>query len=138
MEFKAAARPIACRTMVLVLHFFFSLSEPLVQSSLLFSVLSPRLVTVTLVFVCFLSAFSKMPDGHFQRPRASTLSEHHEHVPQEKRLPTMFKWDGGGKEVYISGTFTNWKPIPMVKRLATSKGSLFFFCPFPFFVRSLL
>jgi 5'-AMP-activated protein kinase regulatory beta subunit len=56
-----------------------------------------------------------MPDGHFQRPRASTLSEHHEHVPQEKRLPTMFKWDGGGKEVYISGTFTNWKPIPMVK-----------------------
>lgn len=26
-----------------------------------------------------------------------------------------FKWDGGGKEVFISGTFSEWKPIPMVK-----------------------
>lgn len=33
-----------------------------------------------------------------------------------KVLPTVFKWDGGGKNVYITGTFSNWKTIPMVKR----------------------
>lgn len=33
-----------------------------------------------------------------------------------KVLPTVFKWDGGGKQVYITGTFSNWKTIPMVKR----------------------
>uniref|UniRef100_T1J982 5'-AMP-activated protein kinase subunit beta-1 n=1 Tax=Strigamia maritima TaxID=126957 RepID=T1J982_STRMM len=32
-----------------------------------------------------------------------------------KALPTVFKWDGGGKQVYISGSFSNWKSIPMVK-----------------------
>lgn len=32
-----------------------------------------------------------------------------------KALPTVFKWDGGGRDVKISGTFSDWKPIPMVK-----------------------
>ena len=33
-------------------------------------------------------------------------------------VPTVFKWDGGGKDVYISGTFNGWRSkIPMVKRL---------------------
>ncbi|CAH8431679.1 unnamed protein product [Schistosoma turkestanicum] len=33
------------------------------------------------------------------------------------KLPTVFRWNGGGKEIYISGTFNNWeKRIPMVKR----------------------
>lgn len=36
--------------------------------------------------------------------------------PAETKFPTVFKWDGGGKEAYISGTFSNWKPIPMVYR----------------------
>ncbi|CAG0883495.1 unnamed protein product [Darwinula stevensoni] len=65
----------------------------------------------------------KFPSGdyphshhHVHRPRASTLtSQSSQYSQHEKFLPTMFKWDGGGKEVYISGTFTNWKPIPMVK-----------------------
>lgn len=35
--------------------------------------------------------------------------------PSNKVLPTVFKWDGGGKEVYISGTFSDWTPLPMVK-----------------------
>lgn len=35
--------------------------------------------------------------------------------PSTKVLPTVFKWDGGGKEVFISGTFSDWKSIPMVK-----------------------
>lgn len=30
-------------------------------------------------------------------------------------LIVKFKWDGGGKEVYISGTFSDWKTLPMVK-----------------------
>lgn len=30
-------------------------------------------------------------------------------------LPTVFKWEKGGKDVSICGTFTQWKPIQMVK-----------------------
>lgn len=29
--------------------------------------------------------------------------------------PTVFRWEGGGKEVYVSGTFSEWKTIPMVQ-----------------------
>jgi len=36
--------------------------------------------------------------------------------PDTDVIPTVFKWDGGGQDVYISGTFTGWKKIPMVKR----------------------
>lgn len=35
--------------------------------------------------------------------------------PTPAVLPTVFIWDGGGKVVFISGTFSDWKPIPMVK-----------------------
>ncbi|EAA12471.3 5'-AMP-activated protein kinase subunit beta-2 [Anopheles arabiensis] len=34
---------------------------------------------------------------------------------QSSTLPTVFKWDGGGKQVFISGTFSQWKVLPMVK-----------------------
>ncbi|EDW57272.1 5'-AMP-activated protein kinase subunit beta-1 [Drosophila virilis] len=30
-------------------------------------------------------------------------------------LPTVLRWDYGGKNVTISGTFSKWKPIPMVR-----------------------
>ncbi|KAI8038869.1 5'-AMP-activated protein kinase subunit beta-1 [Drosophila gunungcola] len=30
-------------------------------------------------------------------------------------LPTVLRWDGGGKNVTISGTFSDWKPITMVR-----------------------
>ncbi|XP_013105109.2 5'-AMP-activated protein kinase subunit beta-1 [Stomoxys calcitrans] len=30
-------------------------------------------------------------------------------------LPTVLRWDGGGHNVMICGTFTKWKPIPMVR-----------------------
>ncbi|CAL8072687.1 unnamed protein product [Calicophoron daubneyi] len=34
-----------------------------------------------------------------------------------QNVPTVFKWEGGGKDVYISGTFNGWKSkIPMVRR----------------------
>ena len=59
------------------------------------------------------------PDGI--RKRANTVSEgtkipgitHSTHT--SKILPTVFKWEGGGKQVMISGSFSNWKTIPMVK-----------------------
>lgn len=35
---------------------------------------------------------------------------------ENKMLPTVFRWEGGGKQVFISGTFSDWKPIPMVQR----------------------
>lgn len=49
-----------------------------------------------------------------QRPRSNTVSEGTK-VADNKVLPTVFKWEGGGKQVYISGTFTGWKTLPMVK-----------------------
>lgn len=60
------------------------------------------------------------------RPRASTMSEGtvpkpmvHDPDPvdplKKEALPTVFKWDGGGKQVFISGTFSGWKALPMVR-----------------------
>ncbi|XP_018902990.1 5'-AMP-activated protein kinase subunit beta-1 isoform X2 [Bemisia tabaci] len=53
------------------------------------------------------------------RQRSATISEGTKvsKVKQDKpsTLPTVFKWEGGGKQVLISGTFSNWKPLPMVK-----------------------
>lgn len=49
-----------------------------------------------------------------KRQRSATVSEGS--TVNDKVLPTVFKWEGGGKQVYISGTFTNWKTLPMVKR----------------------
>lgn len=53
-------------------------------------------------------------DFSSQRPRSNTVSEGTK-VADSKVLPTVFKWEGGGKQVYISGTFTGWKTLPMVK-----------------------
>lgn len=53
-----------------------------------------------------------------QRPRANTMSEPDPQIieiDEKGALPTVFKWDGGGKQVYISGTFSDWKALPMVK-----------------------
>ncbi|GLV33082.1 alicorn [Carabus blaptoides fortunei] len=47
------------------------------------------------------------------RPRSNTVSEGTK--VSEKVLPTVFRWEGGGKQVYISGTFSEWKVLPMVK-----------------------
>uniref|UniRef100_A0A5K3F1Z3 5'-AMP-activated protein kinase subunit beta-1 n=1 Tax=Mesocestoides corti TaxID=53468 RepID=A0A5K3F1Z3_MESCO len=38
-------------------------------------------------------------------------------TPQKHLLPTVFRWNGGGHEIYVSGTFNNWqKRIPMARR----------------------
>jgi 5'-AMP-activated protein kinase regulatory beta subunit len=51
------------------------------------------------------------------RPRSNTLEGNSNKEKEMKKpaLPTVFKWDGGGKQVYISGTFTGWKALPMVR-----------------------
>lgn len=48
------------------------------------------------------------------RPRSNTVSEGTK-VSNCDKTPTVFRWEGGGKEVMISGTFNEWKTIPMVK-----------------------
>lgn len=47
------------------------------------------------------------------RQRSATITQGTQVT--EPMFPTVFKWDGGGKQVEISGTFSNWKTIPMVK-----------------------
>ncbi|XP_055386396.1 5'-AMP-activated protein kinase subunit beta-1 [Condylostylus longicornis] len=73
-----------------------------------------------------------MTDSEFNgvsaRPRSNTVSEGASRTnssesenaanaegDKKPALPTVFKWDGGGKQVYISGTFSNWKALPMVR-----------------------
>lgn len=52
------------------------------------------------------------------RKRANTLDadkDKENEADKAPALPTVFKWDGGGRQVYISGTFSEWKTIPMVR-----------------------
>ncbi|XP_056648437.1 5'-AMP-activated protein kinase subunit beta-1 isoform X3 [Diorhabda sublineata] len=49
------------------------------------------------------------------RPRANTVSEGTQPVRNASKTPTVFRWEGGGKDVCICGTFSNWETIPMVK-----------------------
>lgn len=56
---------------------------------------------------------------YLQRQRASTLTPGQElsHGTTSRLLPTVFKWEGGGKDVYVTGTFNNWKSkIPLARR----------------------
>uniref|UniRef100_A0A8D8RQ46 5'-AMP-activated protein kinase subunit beta-1 n=1 Tax=Cacopsylla melanoneura TaxID=428564 RepID=A0A8D8RQ46_9HEMI len=48
-------------------------------------------------------------------PRIKTNESTRVNENGEKIIPTVFKWEGGGKNVQISGTFSNWQPLPMVK-----------------------
>ncbi|XP_074038127.1 5'-AMP-activated protein kinase subunit beta-1 [Leptinotarsa decemlineata] len=50
------------------------------------------------------------------RPRSNTVSEGTQpSTSRATHTPTVFRWEGGGKNVYISGSFSNWQTIPMVK-----------------------
>lgn len=69
--------------------------------------------------------YKTVPEPEFlreHRQRSNTISDDSalqlEDDDKEQRktaLPTVFKWEGGGKQVYISGTFSEWKALPMVK-----------------------
>ncbi|XP_022914529.1 5'-AMP-activated protein kinase subunit beta-1 [Onthophagus taurus] len=48
------------------------------------------------------------------RPRSNTVSEGTK-INISDKTPTVFRWEGGGKDVQVSGTFSDWKTIPMVK-----------------------
>ncbi len=38
------------------------------------------------------------------------------YLSEEEIVPTVFKWDHGGRNVYITGTFNNWeRQLPMHK-----------------------
>ncbi|CAH0559973.1 unnamed protein product [Brassicogethes aeneus] len=51
-----------------------------------------------------------------RRPRANTVSEGTTTKSSiSDKTPTVFRWEGGGKDVMISGTFSNWETLPMVK-----------------------
>nr|ANT47200.1 5'-AMP-activated protein kinase subunit beta-1 [Dastarcus helophoroides] len=59
--------------------------------------------------------FTKPANPSYEiRPRANTVSEGNT-ISSSDKTPTVFRWPGGGKDVYISGTFSEWKTIPMVK-----------------------
>lgn len=52
--------------------------------------------------------------GSVPRLRASTITSGTDF--NERKLPTVFKWESGGKSVFIAGSYDNWKSkIPMVK-----------------------
>lgn len=58
------------------------------------------------------------PTAAYNRPRANTVSEGTAittNVTTNSKTPTVFRWEGGGKDVAICGTFSNWETIPMVK-----------------------
>ncbi|CAG2258024.1 PRKAB [Mytilus edulis] len=54
---------------------------------------------------------------NIRRPRAATtLSQGADMVYQTpKLLPAVFKWEGGGKDIYLAGSFNKWAKIPLVK-----------------------
>ncbi|XP_021963908.1 5'-AMP-activated protein kinase subunit beta-1 isoform X2 [Folsomia candida] len=73
-------------------------------------------------------SFDKRPSEDYPetgRPRSVTVSEGTNFGgsidAETKILPTVFKWDGGGKTAFICGTFSDWKTIPMVKSNFTAK-----------------
>jgi len=60
---------------------------------------------------------SPLSDGGF-RPRAGTGVEAKPSETSDSttnRLPTIIKYSGQGKDVFVCGTFSEWKKIPMVK-----------------------
>lgn len=78
----------------------------------------PSLTTGQLIYQTSMDDSDSFDPIDIKRARASTMSpgEPRPTHDAEKLLPTVFKWEGGGKEVYISGTFNNWKhKIAMTK-----------------------
>uniref|UniRef100_A0A0B7BBF5 5'-AMP-activated protein kinase subunit beta-1 n=1 Tax=Arion vulgaris TaxID=1028688 RepID=A0A0B7BBF5_9EUPU len=51
-----------------------------------------------------------------ERQRARNSSQQLSDGATNQLLPTVFRWQGGGKEVFVTGSFNNWKTkIPMAK-----------------------
>ncbi|XP_061173801.1 5'-AMP-activated protein kinase subunit beta-1-like isoform X1 [Saccostrea echinata] len=57
-----------------------------------------------------------LKSGYRRQRAATTQSQGDTSIMKPKLLPTVFKWEGGGKDVYITGSFNNWQSkIPLVK-----------------------
>lgn len=64
----------------------------------------------------FVTEFRQRANTTSEDPRDSGEEELDENGEKKKpALPTVFKWDGGGRQVYISGTFSDWQTVPMVR-----------------------
>ncbi|XP_044758741.1 5'-AMP-activated protein kinase subunit beta-1 [Coccinella septempunctata] len=59
--------------------------------------------------------YSKPPNLSFERWNTASEGSQIETSTTSDKTPTVFRWEGGGKDVYITGTFSEWKAIPMVK-----------------------
>lgn len=57
---------------------------------------------------------STMSEGTVPKPLSTEPVDASDTLKKDA-LPTVFKWDGGGKQVFISGTFSGWKALPMVR-----------------------
>ena len=53
--------------------------------------------------------------GSNMSKKSDSADEQQEEALKNPALPTVLRWDGGGRNVMISGTFSNWKTIPMVR-----------------------
>lgn len=65
-----------------------------------------------------ISISSSVTDLNQATVTESTSNKSTQPMPMPQKmpaLPTVFKWDGGGKQVFISGTFSEWKILPMVR-----------------------
>ncbi|KAL3313581.1 Protein kinase, AMP-activated, beta [Cichlidogyrus casuarinus] len=63
-----------------------------------------------------ITLFDHKNANFFTTMSSSAASQAHADDTKNILVPTLFKWEGGGKDVYISGTFNQWKAkIPMVK-----------------------
>ncbi|XP_062617839.1 5'-AMP-activated protein kinase subunit beta-1-like isoform X4 [Saccostrea cucullata] len=59
---------------------------------------------------------SLLKSGYRRQRAATTQSQGDTSIMKPKLLPTVFKWEGGGKDVYVTGSFNNWQSkIPLVK-----------------------
>ena len=69
-----------------------------------------------LIFVLFQDFIEQSKQN--QRFRATTMGMEAQHPGiTSNMLPVVFRWEGGGKNVYLSGSFNNWRTkIPMNKR----------------------
>ncbi|EDW01535.1 5'-AMP-activated protein kinase subunit beta-1 [Drosophila grimshawi] len=54
-------------------------------------------------------------DGELEKAIGALQLTDEEFEVKKTALPTVLRWDYGGKNVTISGTFSKWKPIPMVR-----------------------
>jgi len=58
------------------------------------------------------------------------VDEEHQHT-KRKTVPVVFHWEYGGKHVYLSGSFNNWKTkVPMTYRYLKTSLTPFSFLHF--------